>query len=66
MPGLVQQPRTKSKKAVLVGISYATNDNLKKNDFQELPGTHEDVKSLRKVLMSTSDRLPARSVMVRC
>ena len=58
MPGLIQQSVYKSKKAVLVGISYATNDNLQDNEMPELPGTHEDVKNLRKVLMSALDRLP--------
>ncbi|TFK88487.1 peptidase C14 [Polyporus arcularius HHB13444] len=38
------------KKAVLVGISYATNENLKQNGFDEQPGAHRDVRRLRKLL----------------
>ncbi|KAI0720672.1 peptidase C14, caspase domain-containing protein [Cerioporus squamosus] len=40
------------KKAVLVGISYATNENLKQYDFGEQPGAHRDVARLRKLLIA--------------
>ncbi|RPD61247.1 peptidase C14 [Lentinus tigrinus ALCF2SS1-6] len=40
------------KKAVLVGISYATNDNLRDNAFGEQPGAHRDVTRLRKLLIT--------------
>ena len=47
------------KKAVLVGISYATNDNLKQYDFGEQPGAPKDVVRLRKLLTSMS-QFPSR------
>ena len=55
MPALVTStPHVPSKKAVLVGIGYETNDDLKEYEFEELPGSREDVRNLRKVLISMS------------
>lgn len=49
MPALITR-----KKAVLVGISYATNENLQQNDFPVQPGAHKDVWELKRLLTSTS------------
>ncbi|EJF57935.1 peptidase C14 [Dichomitus squalens LYAD-421 SS1] len=40
------------KEALLVGVSYATNDNLKDNDFPPQPGAHKDTLALRRLLTS--------------
>ncbi len=36
-----------------MGISYATNENLRQNGFVEQPGAHRDVARLRKLLTGT-------------
>ena len=41
------------KAALLIGVSYATNDNLNENGFPPQPGTHKDTLNLRRLLMST-------------
>ena len=58
MPALLTVPREPKKRAVLVGISYKTNDNLKDNGFPEQPGTHEDVKNLRDVMIGKCKDMP--------
>ncbi|TBU25633.1 peptidase C14 [Dichomitus squalens] len=40
------------KEALLVGVSYATNDNLKDNEFPPQPGAHKDTLALRRLLTS--------------
>lgn len=43
---------TSVKKALLVGIQYSANENLKEHGFPEQPGAHKDTDSLHKLLTS--------------
>ncbi|KAH9941631.1 peptidase C14 [Epithele typhae] len=50
MPVPVTTSRPQVKKALLVGVSYQTNDELQMQGMDKLPGSLEDVRRLRKLL----------------
>ena len=49
MPVPTRQP---VKEALLIGVTYTTNDNLKDNNLLPQPGAHKDILNLRKLLTS--------------
>ena len=50
MPVAIREP---VKEALLVGISYTTNENLLQNRFPLQPGAYEDTRILKNLLTST-------------